>query len=383
MREQNFEGVILIVDDDKLSRALHRKILAKHYDVVTASSGREALELFDAVKPDLVLMDAVMPDLDGYQTSVEIRKHSRVPIIFVTANTSLEEHLKAYESGGTGLLTKPVNSDYLTKKVSVSLERYSAACKSEREKSEFQLMAMSFLSSAGQSGALLNFMRTAIAAPTYEHLGKYLLEATQTLNLNCVIRIQHGNDSTVQAYHGDPTPLEISIIENAAEMGRIFQFKNRLVVNYDRITVVVSNAPSDETSSDAGTVRDNLAILAEAAQALAEGIDIRRIAAHQAEQMQMALSNAEFSISKLRDNQHGAMADVQILLHNLVDNIEKSYSWLNTTQAQESEISRQMEASVKQILARLGNVSNFEEPLEQVIQALRDGYNRPDSVEMF
>jgi len=375
------EGLILVVDDDNYSRALHREILAKRYDVVTASSGKEALEMFDALQPDLILMDALMPDMDGYEASQEIRKRSGIPIVFVTGVTSIEEHLRAYDSGGTGLLTKPVNADLLTKKVDVALERYFMARRNEQEKQELQKMAMSFLSTAGKSGALLNFMRSAIAAPSYAHLAQGLLDASNTLNLNCVVRISHGTESTALAYHGAPTPLELSIMDHASEMGRIFQFRNRLVVNYERVTIVVSNTPDDP--EEAGMVRDNVAILAETAQALAENIDIRRASAQQAEQMQLALSSAEHALTNLGDSQRSALADVQILLQELVDSVENSYSWLNTSHQQEAEISGQMQNYVSKILSRLANDSSFEQPLEQVIKALRAGYDRPDSIELF
>lgn len=377
------EGMILAVDDDNLSRALHRSILAKKFDVVTASSGGEALALFETVKPHLVLMDAVMPGMDGYETSIAIRKLSNVPIIFVTANTTLEEHLKAYESGCTGLLTKPVNAEILTKKVSIALERYNYAQRNEREKQELQAMAMNFLSSTGQSGVLMNFMRTAIASPTYEHLARSLLDATNSLGLNCVIRIVHGMESTALAYHGQPTQLELAILDNASEMGRIFQFKNRLVVNFDRITIVVSNSPDDSSPNEAGTVRDNVAILAETAQAMAESIDNRCSAALRAEQMQLALSGAEQSLEKLKESQTQTLADVQILQHELIASVEKSYAWLGTSQAQEEEISRQMQGYVRRTLDRLHSNTSFEEPLEEVIQALRAGYGQQNAIELF
>lgn len=377
------EDRILVVDDDNISRALHRRILAKKFDVVTASSGPEALNLFDAMKPHLVLMDAEMPGMDGYETSAEIRRRSNVPIIFVTGNTSIEEHLKAYDSGGTGLLTKPINAGILSRKVAIALERYNSAQRNEREKTEFQNMAMSFLSSTGQSGVLMSFMRSAIASPTYEHLVRALLDATQSLNLDCVIRVDHDSESTVLAYHGTPTPLELSILNNSSRMGRIFQFKNRLVVNYDRVTIVVSNSPEDYASSEAGTVRDNVAILAETAQAMAENIDIRYVAALRAENMQLALSGAEQSLVKLRESQLQTLADVQILQQELIDGVEKSYSWLGTTQTQEHEISQQMQSSVRKTLDRLQNNSSFEQPLEEVITALRAGYGQNNALELF
>lgn len=381
--QKKSEGMILVVDDDKLSRTLHRSILAKHFDVVTASSGAEALKLFDAVKPSLVLMDAVMPEMDGYEVSAKIRERSNVPIIFVTGNTSLQDHLRAYDSGCTGLLTKPVNAEILTKKALVALERYNYTQRNEREKQEFQKMAMNFLSSTGQSGVLMNFMRTAIASPTYEHLAKYLLDATNALGLDCVIRIEHGTESTAVAFHGAPTLLELSILENASEMGRVFQFKNRLVVNFDRITIVVSNAPADHESNEAGTVRDNIAILAETTQAMAENIDTRCASAQRAEQMQLALSGAEQSLEKLRENQAQTLADVQILQYELIESVEKSFGWLGTSQAQEDEISRQMQGYVRKTLDRLHNNTGFEEPLEEVIQALRSGYGQRNAIELF
>lgn len=383
MEDKLTEGIILVVDDDSLSRTLHRKILAKHYDVMTASSGREALNLFDSLNPDLVLMDAEMPDVNGYEASTEIRKKSEVPIIFVTGNTSLEEHLRAYESGGNDLIIKPINAEVLSKKAAIAIERYQRERRKEQETQALQSMAMNFLSQAGQSGTLMNFMRTAVAAPTHDQLALNLLEATQSLGLQCVVRIEHDHEFSTHAYHGTPTPLELSILAHASGMGRVFQFKNRLVVNYDRVTIVVSNTNADSDSTEAGVARDNIAILAEAAQAFAENIDLKRSAAQQAEQMQLALSTAEHALSDLSHGQQSAMADVQILLHELVDGVERSYTWLNTTQAQEAEISRRMTDSVNKVLDRLAHADNFEQPLQVVIQALRMGYARRDAIELF
>lgn len=377
------EGTILVVDDDALIRTLHRKILANQYDVVTASSGKEAIEFFDTFHPDLVLMDAEMPDIDGYEACKSIREISKVPIIFVTANTSLDEHLHAYESGGTDLIVKPVNADLLLKKVGVTIKRYHLAKQSRIQSAEMEKMALNFLSTAGKTGVLLGFMRSSLSASSYEKVAANLLEATTALNLNCIVSIEHRGEKTVLAYHGTPTPLELAILDHAAGMGRIFQFKKRLVVNHDRVTIVVANVDSDINSPEAGIARDNIAILAEAAQVLAENIDIKQTAARQAEQMQLALSNAELALTQLSQNQSLAQADTRILLQELIANVEKSYDILDTTQAQEEFISKQMNRSVSRVLERLGSQTNFEQPLGEVITALRQGYENADGLEMF
>nr|MBL8412698.1 response regulator [Dechloromonas sp.] len=383
MSEHASPGLVLVVDDDSHARMLHREILAKKFDVVTASSGEEALSLFDKLSPDLVLMDASMPGVNGYEACARIRERSMVPVIFVTAHTDLEEHMKAYDSGGTGLLTKPASAEILIRKVSTAIERYRSASQNEREKNEYQRMAMNFLSSAGQNGVLINFMRTSIASPTYEHLATALLEATTALGMDCIIRISHDEGVVVKSAHGEPSALEISILDQVADMGRLFQFRNRLVVNFDRVSVVASNVPADQGSAEAGAFRDNLAILAEAAQALSENIDLRVTAAKQAEQMQVALIGTQTALDGLNEHQRLMFADIRLLLQDLVDGVEKSYAWLNTSQAQETTISGHMQAAVDKILQRLMATDEFEAQFSKVRDALRVGYVSEDSVQLF
>lgn len=383
MPESEIRGLVLVVDDDRVARTLHREILAKRYDVVTANSGVEALDLFDSLSPDLVLMDAEMPRLNGYEACAKIRERSKVPVIFATANTDLDEHMKAYDSGGTGLITKPISAEILIRKVATAISRYKAAKQFENEKIELQRMAMTFLSSAGKNGTLLNFMRTSIACSTYEQLAKALLDATATLGMDCIVRISHDKTFTALTQRGEPSALETSILEHVSAMGRLFQFKNRLVVNYERVTMIASNLPEDPESAEAGTIRDNIAILAETAQALTENIDLRITAARQAEQMQVALMSTEKALGSLGSEQQHMFADIRLLLQELVDGVERSYGWLNTSQAQETTISAEMGSSIEKILHRLVASDEFETQFKAVRAALSQGYDNPDSMELF
>lgn len=384
MSEADVRGLVLVVDDDPVARMLHRNILAKKYDVVTADSGAEALAKFAAISPDLVLMDAEMPDIDGYQACSEIRDRSGVPVIFATANTDLEEHMRAYDSGGTGLIVKPINAEILIRKVATAIARYRTAQSHVREKFALQQMAMSFLSNAGQNGALLNFMRTSIACPTYEQLAKSLTEACNVLGMNCFVRITAQDGSQVmQSSQGEVTALEQSILDHVSGLGRIFEFRKRLAVNYDRVTIVLSNFPEDAKSAEAGMMRDNVAILAETAQALSENIDLRVSAARQAEQMQLALMSTEQALDSLGVQQRQMLADVRVLLQEMVDGVEQAYGWLGTSQDQEATISGKMESTVERILTRLLASEQFEIQLRSVRTALSQGYERDDAIQLF
>jgi CheY-like chemotaxis protein len=377
-------GRVLIVDDEKLTRAFHRAILAQQFDVLTTASGSEALEQCVGQTPDLIVLDVEMPGIDGYETCRRLRAFTSVPIIFVTAHQSLEEHLKAFEAGGTDLITKPVNPDIFRRKVAVAIRQYRAATALAEEKKALERMAMGFLSSVSQTGILLDFMRKSIASHDYRALADSLLSAIQELGLKSCVQVRHPNGAaTAVTDHGEPTALEQSILDHVSEMGRLFQFRKRLVVNYDRVSIIVSNMPDEaEETERAGILRDSLVILAESAEALSVNVDIRQEGQKRAEQLQIALSEAEVALTTLGEQNKSTMCDTRLLLQEMVDSIEKTYSWLNTSQTQEATINATMEQAIQRILARMASGGDFDSQFAQVMQALNAGRSH-NAVELF
>lgn len=114
------EGIaVLTIDDDQDSRTLLKTTLNQAgAAVIEATSGEEALEIFETVCPDVVLTDLRMPEMDGYQLLERIRAlepdhGGLVPVIAVTAFQRLEDYSKALEPGFDFFLVKPVNPDEL------------------------------------------------------------------------------------------------------------------------------------------------------------------------------------------------------------------------------------------------------------------------------
>ena len=116
---------ILVVEDENHLRefiALYYK--AEGYTVVEAVDGEDALEKFKTGHYDLVVLDIMMPKLDGYHVCKEIRTQSNVPIIILTAITTEESELKCYEYGADDYVTKPLKGKTLIAKSKRMLERY-------------------------------------------------------------------------------------------------------------------------------------------------------------------------------------------------------------------------------------------------------------------
>ena len=117
---------ILAVDDEPDLRSLLRILLKnKGYEVLEAASGREAVELVRSEpRIDLVIMDIMMPGLNGVQACAEIRKFSTVPMLFLTAKSQLADKAEAYASGGDDYLAKPFSQNELMMKVESLTRRY-------------------------------------------------------------------------------------------------------------------------------------------------------------------------------------------------------------------------------------------------------------------
>ena len=375
-------GRVLVVDDNPTVRALHRSLLAGQYDVLTATSGEEALAMCREHLPDLVLLDIEMPGIDGTEVCSQLRAWSNVPIIFATSDETLEQHMRAYDAGGNDIIIKPVSREIVLRKVSLAIRQRRTEAELAEQNQSLQRMAMSFLSTMGQSGALLNFMRASVGCRTHADLAKKLLDTTGDLGLQCSIMIRHDDGPTVITPHGDASPIEQSIFEQAVSMGRLFQFRRRLVVNYDRVSIIVANMPDEASEGDeAGRTRDNVAILAETAEALCENVDMRRESMARAEQLQIALGQATRAIEDLQSDHMAAMGDVGLLLQQLEDKVGVSLGWLGATVPQEERVKAGIDAIINEILLLLAASGDFNLQFDNVLNALRSQGSK--DVELF
>ena len=121
------KGTILYVEDNIDNRTLVRRILlSEDYDLIEATNAAECLKVLENTKPDLILMDINMPDMDGYTLTSRIKSmpgFERVPIIALTANVMRGDKEKTIEAGCDGYIQKPLDIDQLLREVERFLSR--------------------------------------------------------------------------------------------------------------------------------------------------------------------------------------------------------------------------------------------------------------------
>lgn len=124
MSERTGHALVLVVDDEEqIRRALRTILEARDYRVLTAASGQEALERLLDVTPELIILDVMLPDMDGVELCERIRSWLEVPVLMLSVRSGETDKIGALDSGADDYLTKPFSAGELVARVGALLRR--------------------------------------------------------------------------------------------------------------------------------------------------------------------------------------------------------------------------------------------------------------------
>ena len=126
MEEGNGKRVLVVDDDRNLRKIIQTNLELAGYDVISASTGDEAMNILDGTQPDLVVLDVMMPLMDGYEVARRIRRHpsnTHVPIIMLTAKGEVDDKLTGFDAGVDDYMTKPFGPQELLARVKAKIRR--------------------------------------------------------------------------------------------------------------------------------------------------------------------------------------------------------------------------------------------------------------------
>ena len=131
---------ILVVDDEKpISEIVKYNLVKEGYEVFTAYDGEEALEKVEEVEPDLIILDLMLPKMDGLEVAREVRKTHDMPIIMVTAKDSEIDKVLGLELGADDYVTKPFSNRELVARVKANLRRGATNAKEAEVRTQSEL----------------------------------------------------------------------------------------------------------------------------------------------------------------------------------------------------------------------------------------------------
>ena len=214
MIDKEEKARILIVDDELTNIELIQGYLEKEYNIVSACSGKEALQKISEEKPDVVLLDIMMPEISGYEVCAKIKQDEStrfIPVIIVTALSEVEDKIKAIEAGADDFLTKPINSIELRIRVRSLLRiknYYDQLVKNKEQieaQNDFRTIMINILPillqsiEPGRKNEVISQMSKQVEDMIWiKYIHDIPKEITQTANISCNVMNKLGGNFSVE-----------------------------------------------------------------------------------------------------------------------------------------------------------------------------------------
>ena len=207
----NSKASVLVVDDEiRTLRMMQHMLELEGYRAITSTSGEAALDAFELEIPDLVLLDILMPSMDGFEVCRRIREFSQLPIIMVTAKDSEMDKIEGLDAGADDYITKPFTAGELMARVRASLRR--TRLWNERPAPAFQLgdLVADFTSHRVTVGGEEKYL----TATEYRLLSYLARNAERILTADAILTNVWG-----EGYYGDIHLLQATIARLRIKIG--------------------------------------------------------------------------------------------------------------------------------------------------------------------
>lgn len=266
------DAVILLVDDDPDVLALTSlQLEAKGWRVETADNGASALQLVTKApdKFSVIVSDIMMPEMDGYALCRRLKFDPdlpNIPILFLSSLTDLEEKIKGYGAGVDDYISKPVNVDELSMKLSALLVFAEKEKNLTNQLAETTTVAFQAMNYSSDMGEVLEFYNGSVTAKSFEEIAALLFKFSAGRGLHCTLRVISPQGIVSLSDTGSVSPVEDNVIELSRSKGRFFDFGSRTIINYDDFSVLVKNMPLDDPERY-GPLKDTLGTLCNAIEA--------------------------------------------------------------------------------------------------------------------
>jgi DNA-binding response OmpR family regulator len=205
------KALILVVDDDvRMLRMMNRMLELEGFQVMTASGGEQALKMFDKDTPSLVLLDIMMPDMDGYTVCRRIREFSEIPIIMVTARGDDKEKVEGLDIGADDYVTKPFSASELAARVRAVLRRVGSREDHQEAVFRYRDLVIDFTSRR----VLVNGKELKLTATEYKMLSYICLNAGRVVTPDQLLDKVWGEE-----YVGAAHLLQVNIARLRKKLG--------------------------------------------------------------------------------------------------------------------------------------------------------------------
>lgn len=363
--------MILCVDDEPVNLMILEGLLQDSYDLTSARSGAGCLQQVELQKPDLILLDVNMPDIDGLETCARLKadpETAEIPIIFVSALASQEELMAGYEAGGDDYITKPFSEEILQKKIEIVLA--SQQTRQELKKISDRAVAAleSNLSLTEELGMVVKFLHQCQTADTLDELAHNVFDCLREFELDSSLLILDEPENRVWFSDDINRPMESQILGSLRGQDRVVSFGTRLALSTDHATILVRNLPTTRERVD--RVREHLSILIEALDRRIHAMQSQQLLDERRDLLSRVLQATRDNLGQLEELHQRQKSRAAEILDAMGKSLEKSMQRLELTEKQQAALTRIIATTAEQCESMHDDGLEIDEQFREIIEEL-------------
>ncbi len=356
---------VLVVDDQRDNIDLLVNILEGDYRVKVALNGERALKIAQK-EPDIAIafLDVMMPEMDGYEVCRQLKENTEtqnIDVIFVSAMSEESQIVAGYEAGGIDYVIKPIRHDEILQKTRLAIENRRIRQEMESEKASAFDLAMQAMTSSGELGVVVNFLRSSFETHDYEALGQALVESISGYGLEAVVQLRTRTEVITVGNEGPVSQLEKEFLMVLKDAGRLREKDAYFIANYGNLTLMVKNMPEDEEKR--GRMRDNLALLAEGGNSRLAAISLEL-------ELEHAINSAKHTLQDLQQRGRKQKLQAQTIMNDLMSELEESFLTYGLTDEQEQMLVQMVQQSTDHSIRNIEQGMAIDEEMHHIVEDL-------------
>ncbi len=362
---------ILCVDDEPVNLIIMEELLQDNYALNTVKSGEGCLQQVAIQKPDLILLDVNMPEMDGLETCVRLKadaNSAEIPIIFVSALVSHEELMAGYEVGGDDYITKPFSGEILQKKVQIVLASQQRMQELKKTSDSAVEALSNNLTHTEELAMVVKFLHQCQAANSRDDLAKNVFDCLREFELEGSLLILAEPENRVWFSDDIYRPMESQILDSLRGQDRVLSFGTRLAINSDYATILVRKLPSGEGEKE--RLREHLAIMIEGLDARLNVLQAEMLLDSRRDILARVLEATRDNLGNIDELQKQHKLAAEEIMEAMGTELEKSLQRLDLSKQQESALMKIIQSTVTEFNSMHDEGLKLDEQFEGIIDAL-------------
>ena len=352
---------ILIVDDNPDDIHVLKEPL-KEYAILAATSGERALEMAVNSQPDIIILDAIMPEMDGYEVCKKLKSSDEtkeINVIFVSAHDTTHEKLKSYEVGGSDYLIKPIQPTELLHKIALAVSNSEQHAIVQANANSAMRTAQTAIKTIGEIGLVQEFMRDSYKITSSKELASLITMSITHYGLESCVKIISNGEASYTSSQDSIAPIEKELLSCVVDEATLLERGARLIVNYGDISLLVKNMPKEEDRR--GRLRDNLASLIEFANTRLSTLD-------QNTDLSSLVQETNKTIAEIQQSLEKQCTTTLQITDSIAHQLTELFSEVGLSEFQETNVQKLMESITERLLKNLATKKDVDEKIRTLTQ---------------